>query len=430
MPSIAPLSFHKFILTLILTLAALLTGCQKEEQVKPDYDRPLPPGASALRLLLSTDQWPDLKEPFAQQDPQLITALERSGAWFDKASSRNFFPMRDVTHYRAQASVYALQSLFQSSSSPEDFQQSLFDQFNCYTSVGYDDKGAVLYTGYYTPVFKASKTKSAAFPYPLFKKPKDLVVEPLTGNVLGRSSGAPGAGYEPYPARSQIESSNMLAGTELVYIANRLDQYIIHVNGSAKLELTDGSVMYIGYAGNNGHDYTGLGQTLKDEGVMERPSLPAIRAHFKNKPPQELERYINMNDRFVFFTEYDGKTWPAGSLGFKVAPMRSLATDKTVFPRAGLVIVQARIPTAEGSQRPFNQFMMDQDTGGAIRAAGRGDIYMGIGPDAERIAGQQFAEGRLYYFFLKHENVADWTAKMRAEKATKISVTQARVATN
>jgi membrane-bound lytic murein transglycosylase A len=406
----------------VTLVAALLTGCQKEEQVKPDYNRALPPGASALRLLLSTDQWPDLQEPFAQQDSELIDALERSGQWFDKASSRNFFPMRDVTHFRAQASVYALRSLLQESASPEAFQQSLFDQFNCYTSVGYDDKGTVLYTGYYTPVFRGGQTRTSAYPYPLHKKPGDLVVEPLTGKVLGRQTGA---GYEPYPTRSEIESSGMLDGLELVYVASRLDQYIIHVNGSAKIELDSGETMYVGYAGNNGHEYTGLGKTLLEEGAIEpeRLGLPAIRAHFRGKD-QELERYINMNDRFVFFTEYDGGNWPAGSLGFKVAPMRSLATDKSVFPRAGLVIVQTRVPTPAGSQRVFNQFMMDQDTGGAIRAAGRGDIYMGIGPEAEQIAGRQFAEGRLFYFFLKHEHVNAWAEKMRAEKAVKKEVAQ------
>ena len=45
--------------------------------------------------------------------------------------------------------------------------------------------------------------------------------------------------------------------------------------------------------------------------------------------------------------------------------------------------------------------MVDQDTGGAINAPGRADIYFGIGALNEIKAGQQFALGRLYYFFVR-----------------------------
>jgi membrane-bound lytic murein transglycosylase A len=47
-----------------------------------------------------------------------------------------------------------------------------------------------------------------------------------------------------------------------------------------------------------------------------------------------------------------------------------------------------------------NRFLFDQDTGGAIRTAGRADIYLGIGPEAEELAGRTRVEGQLYYLFL------------------------------
>jgi membrane-bound lytic murein transglycosylase A len=175
--------------------------------------------------------------------------------------------------------------------------------------------------------------------------------------------------------------------------------------------------MYIGYSGNNGHEYTGLGATLISEGVIEpeRLSLASIRQHFAGQP-DELERYIQMNDRYVFFANYDGTNWPAGSLGTQVTPEVSLATDKTVFPRGGIVVINTTKTPLNAAPAPLNRFMLDQDTGGAIRAAGRADIYYGVGPGAEQNAGGQFAEGRMYYFFLKHGKTLEWHHRMLEEK--------------
>jgi len=402
---------------LLAAMLASLSACQKPAKVeKPDYNRPLPPGASALRMIYDPADWPDVTKPWAAKDQQLFAALDRSMGWYGVPSSSKHFPLGDVTHLRARASVYAFKTLLNESLNADTFKREMIENFNCYMSVGYDNRGSVLYTGYYTPIFKGSREPTAQFKYPLYKKPADLDIDPLTGKVLGRK--LPSGAHTPYATRRQLETSGELKGNELVYVASRFDQYVIHVNGSARIETPTGEAIHVGYAGNNGHEYTGLGRTLLDEGVFEpeRLTLPAIRAHFADKP-DELERYINMNDRFVFFGEYDGRDWPSGSLGVKVAGMRTLATDKSVFPRGGVVLVDTHIPGSAGGQRPFHQFMLDQDTGGAIRAAGRGDIYMGIGALAERRAGGQFAEGRLYYFFLKHDKVLEWDKRLREDKS-------------
>ncbi len=413
--------FRKTLPVLIVAAAALMAGCQKQTKVKPDYNRPLPPGANALRLLLSPADWPDLREPYAAKDAELITALDNSIRWYNIPSSAKFFPLFDVTHLRAKTSAYAFKKILESAQTPQDFETAMLENFNCYTSVGYDDRGSVLYTGYFTPIFKGSVTPTAQFKYPLYKKPADLDIDPLTGEVKGRKS--PTGGYTQFPSRAEIENSDMLKGTELVYVADRFDQYVIQVNGSAKIELPGGKVMYVGYAGNNGHEYTGLGATLVKEGKIEpeRLNLANIREYF-NQNPGEVERYIQMNDRYVFFTEYDGATWPAGSLGVKVTPWRSLATDKSVFPRGSVLVVNCDVPDGAAGTRPYRQFMLDQDTGGAIRAPGRGDIYMGIGPSAEQYAGRQFSEGRLYYFFLKHDKVLDWHKQMLQDTPAKTPV--------
>ena len=79
---------------------------------------------------------------------------------------------------------------------------------------------------------------------------------------------------------------------------------------------------------------------------------------------------------------------------------RTLATDKVLFPRGGLVFVETKAKNRSKPDQWFHQFMLDQDTGGAIRTAGRADIYLGVGPEAERRAGRTMAEGQLYYLFL------------------------------
>jgi membrane-bound lytic murein transglycosylase A len=84
--------------------------------------------------------------------------------------------------------------------------------------------------------------------------------------------------------------------------------------------------------------------------------------------------------------------------------MRTIATDKSNFPRASLAFISTTVPHAGRAgvvREPYEGFVLDQDTGGAIRAAGRCDIYMGQGDEAGHLAGRTYQEGRLYYLFLK-----------------------------
>lgn len=387
----------RWVLILAL-LGLLLPGCRQPDVAPPvpDYARPLSPGAAALREV--TDQRRDriLEETAAQlNDAAFVEALGRSYDWFRIESTKQFFPTEGVTHARARASVEKLFELTEVSDARVRADR-LDAAFNVYESVGYDGTGVVLFTGYYSPEFTASRTRTGKFQYPLYARPADLVSDPATGAVLGQQQ--PGGRVTPYPTRQQIEAGNLLAGQELVYLPSRLDAYSIEVNGSAKLQLTTGGTLYVGYAGTNGREYTSIGRLLVADRVLDANTvtMPAIRNHFQANPRQ-LDDYIRQNQRFVFFEEYPATDWPAGSLGFRVTPQRSLATDKKIFPRGGAVLVSTTLPGG----REFRQLMLDQDTGGAIRAPGRADLYFGIGPTAERISGAQAAEGRLFYLFLK-----------------------------
>jgi membrane-bound lytic murein transglycosylase A len=123
--------------------------------------------------------------------------------------------------------------------------------------------------------------------------------------------------------------------------------------------------------------------------------------YFK-KNPSQIETYVNRNPRFVFFQREDGP--PRGSLNEPVIAKRSIATDKSIFPRGALAFISTTLPREDNgviNKRLYNGFVLDQDTGGAIRAAGRCDVYMGQGDMAGRLAGQTYQEGKLYYLFLK-----------------------------
>lgn len=400
------------VLTWMILVAAMVAGgCKGPEPVQPQYSRQLPPGAFGLRLITDPARMPDLA-PVADQlaDGRFREALQGSLGWYAAPSSQQYFPIGPISHAHATASAYALKVLGETE--PASALAQLRAEFDVWESVGWDGSGAVLFTGYYTPIFRASRTRGGAYQYPLYARPTDLVTDPTTGEIRGRQTQA---GVVAYPTRAEIEQQGLLAGQEIAWLASRLDAYLIHVNGSARLDLDAGGSMYVGYAGTNGRQYTSIGKLLVRDGKVDpnRMSVSAIRDYF-GRNPGELEHYLSQNERFVFFTEADGSSWPAGSLGVKVTPMRSLATDKSVFPRACVVLVDTTIPGSTGQPRPLRQLMVDQDTGGAIRAAGRADIYVGIGEHAGAIAGRQAAEGKMYYLLLKPERVQAWYERMAA----------------
>lgn len=379
---------------------------------KKDYSRPLPPGTHALRKITRSEDLPDLKAAWQSVDESLAMALDYSIDWLANPARKQYFPVSGITYDKAMASVKRFRELVKVSFTADEFQNKILSEFDVYISVGCDDRGTVLYTGYFSPIFEASWEKTPAFQHPLYRRPEDLVTDWSSGKTLGRQQGDK---VVPYATRKEIETGQSLDGTELVWLKDPLSVYLIHVNGSAKLRMTGArpgqanaatgnKTIYIGYAGNNGHPYTSIGKCLIDDRRIpaDKMSFFTIRAFFR-KHPELLTRYTHQNDRFVFFQQYTSEDWPAGSLGFKVTPFRTVATDKSVFPR-GCATLAVTTLTAEKTgekAKPFSQIMVDQDTGGAIRAAGRADLYMGTGDEAEKRAGRQRAEGKLYYFFLK-----------------------------
>ena len=373
------------LVSLFLLLA--LGACK----IHPNFEASLPPGSPALIPLEAGEKFPDFSREWEDRE-DIAPALENSLSWIRRDHARAFYPQAGITHARAVESLERFALLLRTSYGPEDFQRALEREFDVFKSAGWDGRGGgVLFTAYCTPILKGSLEPDTAYRFPLYSLPPDLV-KGRDGSTIGWETSF--GRQASYPTRGAIEASGMLRGLELVWLADPIDAYIAHVNGSAFVELPDGSQLRLGYAGKNGRPYRSLARELAGDGKIQETGLPAIRAWASQASDEELHEYLSRNTSFVFFTPIEGK--PHGSLDVEVTAGRSLATDKTLFPRAALVFVEG-----PAGHPALNRFLLDQDTGGAIRTAGRADIYLGVGPRAEQIAGRTKVEGQLYYLFLK-----------------------------
>jgi membrane-bound lytic murein transglycosylase A len=390
----------KLMLLAVLLSGGVLTGCQTKRAVpRPQYDRPLPPGQLALRKIEDPSKYPDFTGGWRDLDT-LRAAIRNSLNYLSKASSRQYYPYGQITHAQAVASLNEFLGLLDSGATAGEINALIQADYDVYESVGCDDQGTVLFTGYYTPIFDGSYQQTARFQYPLYKAPQDLV-KGADGQTLGRR-GADGK-LTPYPPRAEIEQSGMLKGQELVWLSDPFETYIAHVQGSAKIRLPDGQIITVGYVANNGHEYASVATRLVADGKIaaDHISLATMIEYFKAHP-DEVNSYVQTNPRFVFFQSSEGT--PRGSLNEPVIPWRTIATDKSIFPRGCLAFLMTTLPQVQGGQmsiRTFDGFVLDQDTGGAIRAPGRCDIYMGEGDEAGQLAGQTYQEGRLYYVFAR-----------------------------
>lgn len=393
----------------LLAGAILLAGCSSSPKAgAPAYDRPLRHGEHALRKIDSTRVQDQLVVAFDAHEEGLHESLQRSRTWYAAPSSQSRFPFKteseEISHRRAMESIDELHAILTESRSGREFAAKVIERFDVYQTIGWDDQGTVLFTGYYAPIFKGSLVQAPGFTHPLYLRP-DWLLTSAAGVPFGRRT-AEGRIID-CPTRKEIESSGMLDGSELVWLPTRLDAYICQVNGSACIELPDGQTLYVGYAGKTDRPYTGLGQSMMKENLIpeEGLSLDAIQAYYRDHPAT-VDRLIDRNESFVFFTKYDGAGWPAGSLGVPVTTRASIATDKSVYPPGAVALVDTKAVRSDGSRGRFTRLVCDQDTGGAIVAPGRCDLFMGIGPEARVLAGGQYSEGTMYYIFRKPESLA------------------------
>lgn len=271
---------------------------------------------------------------------------------------------------------------------PDGARSFFVDQFET-VQVG---TGAAFATGYYEPELAGSRTKSAAFPVPIYKRPPELVEidlgafnDGLKGRRLsGRLSGGT---IVPFPDRSEIEDGALSGrGLELAWAADPVEYFFLQVQGSGRLKLPDGSVMRLTYAGQNGHTYRSIGAYMRERNMLApgQYTMQGMKAYFAENPEQ-ARQIMRENKSFVFFSELTDEG-PLGALGVVVKANASVATDPMFTPLGAPVFLSM-------DQAEANGLWVAQDVGGAIKGANRFDTFWGAGEEAARIAGGMSARG-------------------------------------
>ncbi len=260
-----------------------------------------------------------------------------------------------------------------------------------------------LFTGYYEPEVRGSRTQSPEFQVPIYRKPSDLIgfdkaAEKALGLKYGRLvDGGPAA----YFTRKEIEQGALAGrGLEIAWLADRVDAFFIHIQGSGRVRLPDGSLIRLAYAGKTGQPYTGIGARLVERGVFSREnmSMQATRAWMAAHPQAALELMWE-NKSFIFFREVeveDPALGPPGAQKVLLTPRRSLAVDRSLWMFGTPVWLDTATPSGPGgAMQPFRHLMIAQDTGTEIKGHVRGDVFWGAGEQATLTAGHMKSPGRM-----------------------------------
>lgn len=251
--------------------------------------------------------------------------------------------------------------------------RQFFELFFKPTLIG---KPPALFTGYYEPVLEGSPVRTSRFAWPIYRRPPEL----RDGTV--------------WHDRATIEGGILAGrGLEIAWLDDPVEVFFLHIQGSGRIQMTDGSVIRVGYAGRNGHGYRSVGQELVRRGLFTQSQVSAevIRNWVRANPSQGMAM-LNTNPSYVFFRKIPGlqeERGPIGAMGRSITPLRSVAIDPAFVPLGAPVWVE------KSGAEPLHRLMIAQDTGGAIKGAQRADIYFGTGREAGRAAGTIKDAGRM-----------------------------------
>ncbi len=282
-----------------------------------------------------------------------------------------------------------------------------------------------LFTGYYEPEYKGSRQKSKTYFVPVLGAPDNLVS--LTN--AKKPKGFPrkltaalqhGRNFKPLPSRAGIENGALAKSTQaLVWLADPVDAFFLHIQGSGRITLHEGGSMRLGFAGRNGHPYSSIGKALLKKGILKANELSMksvqnwLRTH-----PKKARKILQANKSYIFFRELDldANLGPIGGEGVPLTARRSLAIDRRYHAYGLPLWVDTRIPGEGGkTHTPFRHLLIAQDTGAAIKGAIRGDIFFGTGKKAGETAGRVKESGHMFVLVPKNKN----TPKKKEKKKDK-----------
>ncbi len=114
---------------------------------------------------------------------------------------------------------------------------------------GGDSQGNVMFTGYFSPVMELRHEPNEEFKYPVYGLPECS---------------------DDCPTRAEIYNGALEGqGLELGYAANRIDPFIMEVQGSGYVHFEDDDTLeYFAYAGKNNKAYVSIGRVLIERGEV------------------------------------------------------------------------------------------------------------------------------------------------------------------
>ena len=280
----------------------------------------------------------------------------------------------------------------------------LNQEFKAYKMID-NENSTGLFTGYFEPILRGSRIKTKNFTVPVYPRPKDLVLvslgdwrQSLKGErIAGKLSGPR---LKPYFSRKKIRKGALAQTTKpILWLESDIDAFFLHIQGSGRIDLSDGLTVRLGYAGHNGHNYFPIGRYLREIGAIKDKdmSLQKIK-HWLLKNPKEKNFVMDKNPSYIFFREVDG-AGPIGAQGVALTPGRSLAVDRRFISLGTFVWLKTNYSDENGQK--LQRLMVAQDTGGAIKGMIRGDVFWGSGATALKLAGPMKAQGELFLIIPK-----------------------------
>lgn len=365
---------------LVVLFVVLASGCLRKPE-EPPVEIPPVVVPAAVRV-----GWDEL-EGWENDDPRLALEVFKEGCG----------ALRWRTGW--EAACAALADL--PDATVDDARRYFERYFQAWRLQQEDGSSEGLITGYYVPDLNGSRQQEGVFQSPLYGVPDDLLVVdlreiyPELGNYRLRGR-VEGRRVVPYWDRADIDARpELLVGRELFWVDDPVELFFLHIQGSGRIQLPDGSRVMVNYAEQNGHRYKSIGKLLLDRGAMtrEQMSMQNIRAWAQRNPDQVAD-LLAENPSYVFFRELGPEFQsPPGALGIPLTPERSLAVDPRFVPLGAPVYLATTWPVGDA---PLQQMMVAQDTGGAIKGRVRADFFWGMGAEAGAFAGRMKQTARLW----------------------------------
>lgn len=400
---------------LILILLIFFTSCDRQTAKSPE---------EAMRLTKPPVNLADDLD-FELLEKALLENIERL-----KETKNNtlVFGTKEISKEKY---IKSLEFLVEKLSSEKDFIQIIKINFDFYEVYGKEKWGEVFITSYFAPVLSGSRKRTPKHSQALYSVPNDLVniqlaqfikINDKLSDLKNTETGTPklstlrgrvvkdehSTNIVPYYTREEIDSKQRLKDQDIVFAwVDPIEAFFLHVQGSGTVVFDNGEELRLGYASQNGHKYFAIGKHLKNK-IEGDISMQSIDNHLRKLSYKEMKQILYKNPSYIFFRELEGR--PVTNFGTETIDGRTIATDKAFFPKGTLAYLEFPKPIFRDNKSTEikdyenkSRFVLDQDTGGAIKGTHRVDLFWGRGKEAGRYAGVMKNWGKLYYIVPKDE---------------------------